>query len=86
MVEIIPRDGKMSSQAACNQLNRTSIWGRREGNGCAFGIDHSLQELNLKLKARGLSVLLLTAELMKLERKEKEFFFFLILLINFLLI
>ena len=28
-----------------------------------------------KLKARGLSVLLLTAELMKLERKEKEFFF-----------
>jgi hypothetical protein len=50
-----------------------SICGRREGNGCAFGMDHSLQELELKLKARGLSVLLFTAEHKKLERKEKEF-------------
>ena len=52
----------------------------REGERkcCAFGIDHSLQELDLKLKAQGLSVFIFTAEHKKLERKEKEFFFMII--------
>ena len=52
MKEIIPRDGKMSSQTACILLNRTSICGRREGKCCAFGMNHSLQELEIKLKER----------------------------------
>ena len=43
-------------------------------------VNHLLQKLELKLKARGLSVLLFTAECKKLERKEKEFFFLMILL------
>ena len=74
MEEIIPRDGKMSSQIVCIQLNRTSIYGRRERKCCAFGMDHSLQELEPKLKARGLSVLLFTAELNEIGAEREKVF------------
>ena len=50
MKKVIPQDGKMSSQAACNQLNRISICGRRKGKCCTFGINHLLHELKLKHK------------------------------------
>ena len=43
--------------------------------------DHSLQELELKLKGRGLSVLLFTVELNEIGAKRKRFFFILCVLI-----
>ena len=48
----------------------------REGERkcCAFGINHSLQELELKLKARGLSVLLFTAELNEIGAERERVF------------
>ena len=66
----------MSSQAACNQLNRISICGRRKGNVVHLVFDHLLQELDLKMKGRGLSVLLFTAELNEIGAERESVFFY----------
>ena len=47
----------------------------REGERkcCAFGMDHSLQELELKLKAQGLSVFIVYCGMKNWNRKRKSF-------------
>ena len=80
MEKVIPRDGKISLQVTCNQLNRISICRRRKGNVVHLVFDHLLQELDLKMKGQGLSVLLFTAELNEIGAEEKEFFDYMFLL------
>ena len=76
MVEIIPRDGKMSSQAACILLDRTSICGRRKEMLCIWFINHLRQELE-PTEYTYVSVLLFTAELNEIGTERERVFFFL---------